>query len=94
MRTCDETVRNTLALANVIADSLSHRYQPGKAFTVPLALVNVPEVTLPPRDESYYRTLVIPPESIMAQVGAENKLATLRARYLQLRQTLDTSAKS
>ena len=48
-------------VANVVADALSRRFEPGCTFAVPRCLLEVPELELPPRDASYYRTLGAPP---------------------------------
>ena len=44
-------------VANVLADALSRRYQPGKAYSLPSALKEVREVHVPARTEQFYQTL-------------------------------------
>ena len=50
-------VTHTPGVANVIADTLSRRYDPSKAFSLLLFLDTVGECFPPPRDPSYYEAL-------------------------------------
>ena len=44
-------------VANKVADTLSRRFQyKDKPFVIPQVLTNVPELTLPARDISYYKS--------------------------------------
>jgi hypothetical protein len=45
-------------IANVTADTLSRRYEPGFEWTLPLSLARVPEARAPARDASFYRTII------------------------------------
>jgi len=44
-------------VVNQLSDALSRKYAPGRIFQLPQALKEVPEATVPRRDEAYYLTL-------------------------------------
>ena len=48
-------------IANVSADGLSRRFEPGKKFAVPACLLRVPEWTAPERPPAWYRSLNLGP---------------------------------
>ena len=62
-RACYEpvAVEHVPGVANKICDGLSRRYQPGKSFSVPPLLADVPETKLPPRGQEYFRSISLPP---------------------------------
>ena len=47
-------------IANRICDDLSRLFVPGQEKSIPRVLENIPRVTLPRRDRSFFRTLVPP----------------------------------
>ena len=52
-----DVVAHIPGVANGLADRLSRRFQPGVRFSLPHALVCVPETIIPPRTPAYYRTV-------------------------------------
>ena len=58
-------------IANKIADALSRKFCPDKAFTLPECLKNVTEVTVPVRDEQYYESRACRrPQCTSSETGA------------------------
>ena len=57
-----DVVSHTPGVANVTPDILSRQFDPkyAKHWVLPAALQGVPESKLPPRDDSYFRTLRVP----------------------------------
>ena len=48
-------------VANVTADTLSRRFEPGCTFAVPAVLASVPELRLTPRGKTFFKSLAAPP---------------------------------
>ena len=78
-------------IANVLADTLSRRFQLGKPSKLPERFTGVEETELPARGREFYRTLVIPPETLLAEMGAgsrkalQDKLQLLRNKLKKTR---------
>ena len=53
-------IKHTPGVANVLADTLSRKFQPEVRFTVPEPLRNAIEVQPPPRTRSWYLALKAP----------------------------------
>ena len=51
---------HTPGVQNVVADTLSRKFEPGVAFTLPAILTDAKCCTPPPRDSSWYRADALP----------------------------------
>ena len=58
---------HTPGVANVAADALSRRYEPGFAYSLPSVLEHSTEVSPPARDSTWWRTLASRPSSTPAK---------------------------
>ena len=73
-------------LANQVADMLSRRFQPGKAFQLPAILEKIEETSLEARGAEFYPTLTRPPEAIVAELGAQERVDMLKNKLRLKRQ--------